>query len=59
VKIFTAITDAQRTESAAPQNRVVFQRLNLFPTLTAEGNLKLAERIYSWLEHASDDMQKR
>jgi putative ABC transport system ATP-binding protein len=25
----------------------VFQRFNLFPTLTAEGNLKLAERIYS------------
>ena len=25
----------------------VFQRFNLFPTLTAEGNLKLAERIYA------------
>jgi putative ABC transport system ATP-binding protein len=25
----------------------VFQKFNLFPTLTVEGNLKLAERIYS------------
>jgi putative ABC transport system ATP-binding protein len=35
----------------------VFQRFNLFPTLTAEGNLRLAERIH----HANgvDDPERR
>ncbi|MEK6323785.1 MAG: ABC transporter ATP-binding protein [Acidobacteriota bacterium] len=43
----TAMTDAQRTDLRRRKIGFVFQRFNLFPTLTAEGNLKLAERIYS------------
>lgn len=43
----TAMTDAQRTDLRRRRIGFVFQRFNLFPTLTAEGNLKLAERIYS------------
>jgi len=43
----TAMTDAQRTDLRRRKIGFVFQRFNLFPTLTAEGNLKLAERIHS------------
>lgn len=43
----TAMTDAQRTDLRRRKIGFVFQRFNLFPTLTAEGNLKLAERIYA------------
>src|SRR5436853_554980 len=43
----TAMTDAERTDLRRRKIGFVFQRFNLFPTLTAEGNLKLAERIYS------------
>ena len=43
----TAMTDAQRTDLRRRKIGFVFQRFNLFPTLTAEGNLKLAERIFS------------
>ncbi|HSE96684.1 MAG TPA: ABC transporter ATP-binding protein [Blastocatellia bacterium] len=43
----TNMTDAQRTDLRRRKIGFVFQRFNLFPTLTAEGNLKLAERIYS------------
>ena len=43
----TSMTDAQRTDLRRRKIGFVFQRFNLFPTLTAEGNLKLAERIYS------------
>jgi len=43
----TAMTDSQRTDLRRRKIGFVFQRFNLFPTLTAEGNLKLAERIYS------------
>jgi putative ABC transport system ATP-binding protein len=43
----TAMTDAERTNMRRLKIGFVFQRFNLFPTLTAEGNLKLAERIYS------------
>jgi putative ABC transport system ATP-binding protein len=43
----TAMTDPQRTDLRRRKIGFVFQRFNLFPTLTAEGNLKLAERIYS------------
>jgi putative ABC transport system ATP-binding protein len=41
------MTDAERTDLRRRKIGFVFQRFNLFPTLTAEGNLKLAERIYS------------
>jgi putative ABC transport system ATP-binding protein len=43
----TEMTDAERTDLRRRRIGFVFQRFNLFPTLTAEGNLKLAERIYS------------
>ena len=40
-----AVGDAQRTDIRRRKIGFVFQRFNLFPTLTAEGNLKLAEHI--------------
>jgi putative ABC transport system ATP-binding protein len=43
----TALSDAQRTDVRRRKIGFVFQRFNLFPTLTVEGNLRLAERIYS------------
>ncbi|HSB11651.1 MAG TPA: ABC transporter ATP-binding protein [Blastocatellia bacterium] len=43
----TTMTDAERTDLRRRKIGFVFQRFNLFPTLTAEGNLQLAERIYS------------
>src|SRR2546421_11870913 len=42
----TAATDARRTDIRRRKIGFVFQRFNLFPTLTAEGNLRLAERIH-------------
>lgn len=39
--------DTRRTEIRRRKIGFVFQRFNLFPTLTAEGNLRLAERIHS------------
>jgi putative ABC transport system ATP-binding protein len=41
------VSDAKRTEIRRRKIGFVFQRFNLFPTLTAEGNLKLAEKIHS------------
>jgi putative ABC transport system ATP-binding protein len=40
------VSDAKRTEIRRRKIGFVFQRFNLFPTLTAEGNLRLAERIH-------------
>lgn len=42
----TAASDAKRTDVRRRKIGFVFQKFNLFPTLTAEGNLKLAERIF-------------
>lgn len=42
-----AVSDAQRTEIRRRKIGFVFQRFNLFPTLTADGNLRLAERIHT------------
>jgi putative ABC transport system ATP-binding protein len=42
----TAASDAKRTDLRRRKIGFVFQRFNLFPTLTAEGNLRLAERIH-------------
>jgi putative ABC transport system ATP-binding protein len=53
----TAMTDSQRTDFRRRKIGFVFQRFNLFPTLTAEGNLKLAERIYSG--QSSQDAARR
>lgn len=41
------VSDARRTDIRRRKIGFVFQRFNLFPTLTAEGNLKLAEKIHS------------
>jgi len=43
----TAASDARRTDIRRRKIGFVFQRFNLFPTLTADGNLRLAERIHS------------
>lgn len=40
------VSDAQRTDIRRRKIGFVFQRFNLFPTLTAEGNLRLAEKIH-------------
>ncbi|HKV39574.1 MAG TPA: ABC transporter ATP-binding protein, partial [Blastocatellia bacterium] len=55
----TAMSDAARTEVRRRKIGFVFQRFNLFPTLTAEGNLKLAERIYSKNANGSRDPERR
>src|SRR5438094_3241379 len=47
----TAASDAKRTDIRRRKIGFVFQRFNLFPTLTAEGNLRLAERSE---EHTSE-----
>src|SRR3954465_8558188 len=41
-----AATAARRTDIRRRKIGFVFQRFNLFPTLTAEGNLKLAESTH-------------
>src|SRR5215213_4310281 len=43
----TAASDAKRTDIRRRKIGFVFQRFNLFPTLTADGNLRLAERIHA------------
>jgi putative ABC transport system ATP-binding protein len=50
----TAATDARRTDIRRRKIGFVFQRFNLFPTLTAEGNLKLAERIHAGGDQKGD-----
>ena len=40
------VSDATRTDIRRRKIGFVFQRFNLFPTLTADGNLRLAERIH-------------
>ena len=41
------VSDATRTDIRRRKIGFVFQRFNLFTTLTADGNLKLAERIHA------------
>src|SRR6266511_1229368 len=52
----TADSDAKRTDIRRRKIGFVFQRFNLFPTLTAEGNLRLAERIHG---NGVEDPQRR
>ncbi len=40
-----AVSDQERTAIRRQKIGIVFQRFNLFPTLSAEGNLRLAEQI--------------
>lgn len=52
----TSASDARRTDIRRRKIGFVFQRFNLFPTLTAEGNLRLAERIHA---NGADDPERR
>lgn len=52
-----SVSDARRTDIRRRKIGFVFQRFNLFPTLTAEGNLKLAEKIH--LGRKQSDPEKR
>ncbi|MBX3267783.1 MAG: ABC transporter ATP-binding protein [Acidobacteria bacterium] len=52
------VSDAKRTDIRRRKIGFVFQRFNLFPTLSAEGNLKLAERIHTG-DHSHDDSKRR
>ena len=51
------VSDARRTDIRRRKIGFVFQRFNLFPTLSAEGNLRLAERIH--MQNGAKDAQKR
>lgn len=55
----TAMSDAQRTDLRRRKIGFVFQRFNLFPTLSAEGNLKLAERIHAKNANGAGDPARR
>jgi len=52
------VSDAQRTDIRRRKIGFVFQRFNLFPTLTAEGNLKLAEKIHTGNGSANSDRRR-
>jgi len=52
----TTASDAKRTDIRRRKIGFVFQRFNLFPTLTADGNLRLAERIHG---NGADDPARR
>jgi putative ABC transport system ATP-binding protein len=53
----TAASDSRRTDIRRRKIGFVFQRFNLFPTLTAEGNLRLAERIHQ--ANGAEDPERR
>ncbi len=55
----TAASDARRTDIRRRKIGFVFQRFNLFPTLTAEGNLRLAERIHAGDGGKKEDQPER
>jgi putative ABC transport system ATP-binding protein len=55
----TAASDARRTDIRRRKIGFVFQRFNLFPTLTAEGNLRLAERIHAGGGNGKKDAPER
>ena len=53
------MSDAARTDLRRRKIGFVFQRFNLFPTLTAEGNLKLAEHIHGRSSQTPEDEARR
>jgi putative ABC transport system ATP-binding protein len=53
------LSDGARTELRRERIGFVFQRFNLFPTLTVEGNLRLAERICLGWKDASRGAARR
>src|SRR6478672_4194875 len=52
------VSDARRTDIRRRKIGFVFQRFNLFPTLTAEGNLKLAEKIHTGSGSKNSDRRR-
>ncbi len=52
------VSDAKRTDIRRRKIGFVFQRFNLFPTLTADGNLRLAERIHAGNGKGSADKRR-
>src|SRR6266850_1043767 len=52
----TVASDAKISDILRRKICFLFQRFNLFPTLTAEGNLRLAERIHG---NGGEDPQRR
>ncbi|CAN5431277.1 ABC transporter ATP-binding protein [soil metagenome] len=52
------VSDAQRTDIRRRKIGFVFQRFNLFPTLSAEGNLKLAEKIHTGGRSQNSDRRR-
>ncbi|MBV9217040.1 MAG: ABC transporter ATP-binding protein [Acidobacteria bacterium] len=52
------VSDARRTDIRRRKIGFVFQRFNLFPTLSAEGNLKLAEKIHTGDGSKSSDKRR-
>ena len=52
------VSDSHRTDIRRRKIGFVFQRFNLFPTLSAEGNLKLAEKIYGGNGAKSSDRRR-
>ena len=54
----SSVSDATRTDIRRRKIGFVFQRFNLFPTLTAEGNLKLAEKIHTGNGNGSGEKRR-
>src|SRR5262245_16260886 len=54
-----SLSDAARTDLRRRKIGFVFQRFNLFPTLSAEGNLRLAEHIHGNVLPTIDDKTRR
>ena len=54
-----SMSDASRTDLRRRKIGFVFQRFNLFPTLSAEGNLRLAEHIHGNGLPTIDDKTRR
>ncbi|MGI8811446.1 MAG: ABC transporter ATP-binding protein [Pyrinomonadaceae bacterium] len=54
----SVVSDAERTDIRRRKIGFVFQRFNLFPTLTAEGNLKLAEKIHTGNGRGNSDNRR-
>lgn len=52
------MSDSSRTELRRQKIGFVFQKFNLFPTLTAEGNIRLAERIRLNGSHNNDSERR-
>lgn len=52
------VSDAERTDIRRRKIGFVFQRFNLFPTLSADGNLKLAEKIHSGDGKGNEDRRR-